>query len=77
MRVQLLRPDGSIGRSLDTDSYRGERLNVALLEYYHSRSELAADPVHDDRMRADFRMQAEAAFELLETFFPGMTLRRH
>lgn len=70
MRVQLLRSDGSVFRTFDTDSYGGERLMVALMECQLDREEKGGDPVYSDRIREDFHRQAEELGRLLGMFFP-------
>lgn len=77
MQIQLLRSDGTPWGTFDTDSRQGQRLNAALLECYSDRVERGGDPAYEDRIRADFRQQAEDLWHLLETFFPNMTGRIH
>lgn len=77
MQIQLLRADGSVWGTFDTDSRQGERLNAALLECYSDRIERSGDPRHDERIRADFRQQADDVWHLLQTFFPNTTSRIH
>lgn len=73
MMVQLLRSDGSVCKTIDLDSFKGERLNVALLECYADRLERSMDPIHHERTRRNFKRQADVLEELLEDFFPGST----
>jgi hypothetical protein len=77
MLIQLLNPDGSVRRTLDTDSSLGTALHTALLEFYHDRVGAGTDPVYSVIVREACLSRADDAFQLLEAFFPGSTGRIH
>lgn len=70
MFINVLDGDGSVRRTIDLDSFTGERLHVALLECHKDRIERAGDPIYPERLRQDFACQALALSNLLKDLFP-------